>query len=89
MENDKIYSVEEAREVLARFRAGFPNIAEWMDRQKMVYLGSGCFVHPRTANAILTDELLAFDDLLKRTKSDPTPEFLEKVFKAVDETTES
>lgn len=88
----KEYSMNEARKILDGFRAGFPNIAEWMDRQKMVYVGSGCFVHPQTARDILRgddlqQELTAFDLLRKPAPVDLT--FMERVFKEVDKITGS
>lgn len=78
----KTYTMAEAREVLNQFRAGFPNIAEWMDRQKMRPLPGVGFIHERTA---LDLELEAFDQLRQPAPIDLT--FMERVFKAADEET--
>lgn len=78
----KTYSMDEAREVLNRFRGGFPNIAAWMDHQKMRPVPGVGFIHERTA---LDLELNAFDQLRQPAPIDLT--FMERVFKAVDEET--
>lgn len=77
----KTYSMDEAREMLNSFRAGFPNIAEWLDKQKGMRVIPGVgFIHERTAHDL---ELAAFDEIRKPDHVDLN--FMERVFKAVDE----
>lgn len=77
----KTYTQEEARQLLDKFRQGFPSVAAWLDAQKMKPINGG-FLHPRT---LLDLELDAFDELRRPEPVDLN--FMERVFKAVDEET--